>query len=178
MCNASLVASGSLAAMTAGTMTSAFGAYGEAKAQRQALEYQAAVDRNNAELMRWAAADATQRGEKAVQTHQLDTAALKGRQRAVFASRGVDLGEGSPARILSDTEFLGALDNQTIRRNAAREAYGYTTKATQYENDAAGAAYGARNIHPALAGVTSLLDGASTVASRWYSFKQVGALGG
>ena len=178
MCNATLLAVGSLTATVAGGLTSASGAYNEAKANRQSLEYQAAVDRNNAQLMDWEAQDATARGEKSVQKHQLDTAALKGTQRATIASRGIDLSEGTPARILTDTDFLGALDNETIRSNAGREAWGYRAQGQNYNDRARSAGYGARSIRPGLAGATALLDGVSTVASKWYTMKAAGALGG
>ncbi|MEQ1771205.1 MAG: hypothetical protein ABL879_15340 [Devosia sp.] len=174
MCNANLLGVGSLAMSTAGALTSSFGAYGESRAQKQALQYGATVDRNNAMLAEWQAADALNRGEKSWQKHNLDVAALKGTQRAVLASHGVALDEGSAARILSDTDFLGALDAQTIRNNAAKESFGYEAQATQYKNDAAMKDYGASGIHPKLAGLTTLLSGGASVASKWYSMSTVG----
>lgn len=174
MCNASLLAYGSLAASTAGTLTAAHGAYGEARANKQALEYQATVDRNNQQFAEWQASDALNRGEKTWQKQQLAVASLKGTQRAALAANGVALDEGSAARILTDTDFLGALDARTIRNNAAKESFGYQTQATQYGNDAAMKGYTASNIHPTLAGATSLLTGAVDVASKWYQFKNIG----
>lgn len=174
MCNANLLMAGSLAASTAGAMTSTFGAYGQSQAQKASLQYQASVDRNNAQLMEWEAQDAIARGEKAWQKHRLDTANLKGTQRAVMASRGVDLGEGTPARILTDTDFLSALDGAAIRRNAGREAYTARAKGDQFTADANAAQYGADNTHPALAATGTLLNGVSTVASNWYAMKNTG----
>jgi hypothetical protein len=173
MCNANLLMAGSLAASTAGALTSTFGAYGQSKAQKASLEYQASVDRNNAQLMEWEAQDAIARGESAWQKHRLDTAGLKGTQRAVMSSRGIDLGEGTPARILTDTDFLSALDGAAIRRNAGREAWTARARGAQYTSDADAAQYGADNTHPALAATGTLLNGVSTVASQWYQFKAI-----
>lgn len=174
MCNAGLIGASAIAMSTAGALTSSYGAYGESRAQKQALEYGATVDRNNAMLSEWQAADSLNRGEKTWQKHNLDVAALKGTQKAVMASHGVALDEGSAARILTDTDFLGALDAQTIRNNAAKESFGYEAQATQYRNDAAMKDYGASGISPKRAGLTALLSGGASVASKWYAMGPVG----
>jgi hypothetical protein len=49
-----------------------------------------------------------------------------------MAASGVDINSGSAADVQANTATIGALDEATIRNNAAREAFGYTTQATDY----------------------------------------------
>lgn len=155
----------------AGTLTSTYGAFKQSKADQQAARWNAHVADNNATLAEWEAQDALDRGEDAAQRHQLKVAGLKGTQRARIAANGIALSEGSPLRILTDTDFLGELDAQVIRANAGREAYSATTKAQQYRDDSAMLNYQADSNSPLLAGATTLLTGATSVASKWYAYR-------
>lgn len=114
----------------------------------------------NAEQARLAAADAIARGEEGVLDTQLQTQQLIGAQRAGYATQGVTLGEGSPVDIAADTERLGALDAQRIRRNAMREAMGFRAQASSDSQQASmirrGTAFGAAN---------TLLQGAASATS-------------
>jgi hypothetical protein len=73
---------------------------------------------------------------------------------------------------LTDTDFMGELDARIIRQNAARESFGHRVTAQQYRDDAALTRYGGESISPALAGATSLLTGAGSVASKWYAYRE------
>jgi hypothetical protein len=68
--------------------------------------------------------DAIARGEELARRYNLDLAQLIGRQRVAGAAQGLDLSQGSLAAIQSDTARIGALDVETIRENARREAFG------------------------------------------------------
>lgn len=159
-----------IGSMVAGTITSTVSAHREAKAERQAAEYQAAVANNNAQLAEWEAQDALFRGGKEEQRHRLNVAALKGTQRATMASRGIVMSEGSPLRILTDTDFMGELDARVIRMNAEREAWSRRNQAQQYQDDAAWMRASGRSRSPTAAAATTLLSGATAVASRWYNY--------
>lgn len=159
-----------LATATAGALTDSVGAYRNAKAQKTAARWQASVERNNAALAEWEAQDALMRGEEAWQQHRLKTASLKGAQRARMASNGVLLSEGSPLRILTDTDYLSDVDAQTIRRNASREAYLARSKAVQSRNNASLLEFQGDSISPMVQAGATFLDGASTVASKWYAY--------
>lgn len=159
-----------LATATAGALTDTVGAYRSAKAQKVAAGWQAKVSRNNAALAEWEAQDALMRGEEAWQKHRQQTAALKGSQRARMASNGVLLSEGSPLRVLSDTDYLSDVDAQTIRGNARREAYLARSRAVQFRNDASLLEFQGDSISPMIQAGATFLDGASTVASKWYAY--------
>ena len=109
-------------------------------------------------------ADHRQAGERDRQRSQLATAQLKGHQRASMAASGVDLGDGSAARVLTDTDVMGGIDADTIYSNAVRNAWGYRTDATLKRA-------GADAISPMTSATTSLIGGAGKVADTWYRFK-------
>lgn len=147
-----------LAAQGAGAVSSAVGSVYAAKSQRSALALQA-------DMSDLQARGALAQGEREQQRSMLQTAQLKGTQRAALAANGVDLGQGSPLNILTTTDTMGGIDAQTIKANALRSAWGYRTQAAADRASASA-------ISPGLAGATSLLTGATAVADSWYrSFK-------
>ena len=152
----------------AGLVTGAFGAASQAQATKDSLDYKAAVERNNAKIAEWQAADAITRGQRNEQAIRLRTAKLASTQRAGFAARGIDIGEGSALNILDDTKYLGEVDALTARDNAKTEAWGYTTQAQNHTNDAAIYSARAGAESPLYSGFTTMLTGAGAVADSWY----------
>lgn len=145
-----------------GGVTSAVGAYNTSKANQATFEYNQGIYGN-------LAADAETRGTQAAVRHRMATKSLKGKQIAAFASRGIALDEGTALDVLASTDILSAMDEQTILDNAAREAYGYKSKASLQGFAAAGES-------PGLAAATSLLGSAGSVASSWYKLSSAGAI--
>lgn len=118
---------------------------------------------SNAALADQQAADALARGQSNEFNSRLKTAQLKGTQTARMAANGVALDSGSPLDVLTSTDEMGAVDANTIRDNAAKEAYGYKTQAANFRAQA-----GAAN--PWAAGVSSLIGASGQVAARWYKY--------
>lgn len=92
-----------------------------------------------------------------------------------MAAQGFDLTEGSNLDLLSETEELGEFDRLKIQNNTEREAYAARVQGMNYESQAGlyRAKAGAQN--PFLAGTSSLLSGAGSVAGQWYGFQNSGA---
>ena len=167
--------SGATAAISlVGMGVQAYGAYNQSKATKAGYEAQAVVNRNNATLAEWQAQDALARGSRTEQTQRLKTAQLKGSQRAALAANGVSLDEGSALNILNDTDYMGELDAQTLRDNAAREAWGYRNQVAGYKSDSSLLNNRANAENPSTAATSSLLTNAGSVASSWYSRKTTG----
>jgi hypothetical protein len=167
-----------------GGLLSAFGggmaataAYSAAKNQQAALNAQAQVEANNAQLAEWQADDAIARGDTAVNVEQLKGAQIKSTQRNAMAANGVDLSGGSAQNVMNSADYMTSVDEATIRTNAARAAWGYQVQATNALNRSAAAKSAAEQVSPWLAAGTSLLSSATSVASRWYqaNLKQNGA---
>lgn len=114
MCNPALIGAG----VTLGSGAAS------ANAQRNSAEYNAAVGEINAEISEQQAQDAIARGEADVSAYRTQINALRGRQRAAIGSSNIEM-SGSALDLMVDTATVGELDIQTIRNNAAREAYGY-----------------------------------------------------
>lgn len=111
-------------ALAAGTVYNAYGQY-------QTGKYNAAVAKENAKLAEISAQDAVTRGEADVSQYRTQINQLRGRQRAAIGSANLEL-SGSPLDLLVDTATVGELDVQTIRNNAARDAFGFRTQGLNY----------------------------------------------
>lgn len=146
----------STVASVAGTAVGVVGGMQAAKAEAAASEYQAKQSRIMAE-------DALKRGAAEEQAQRRKTSALEGRQRAVMAASGLDIGSGSPLSILADTAQLGELDAQTVRANANREAQQYNSQATLYSAQAK-----SQKSAGILGAMGTALGGAQTLADKWY----------
>lgn len=160
-----------IALAIASTAVSAYGAYSQAKAQKGALQYQERVAQNNAQLAEYAAQDAERRGAEDAARARRQTAALRGTQRATMAARGLDLNAGTPLSLLEDTDYLGEVDQATISRNTANEAWRLRNQKENYVSDAAMYRTGASNVSPGLSLATSLVNSGSMVASKWDTYR-------
>lgn len=176
---------GAIAGIAAGTAGSA-GALGAALTASQAIMLGATVGagvmsagamyqqgqvakqvaRNNATMAEYAAQDAQRRGEEEAQAVQRKASQLSGTQRALMASRGLDLGVGTPAEILDQTNFFAEQDRNTVRSNAARDAWAYRAQGQQELAEGRAAARNANT-----QAFASLLGTTGQVADKWSRYK-------
>ena len=166
MCEATTIA------YIAAAVISGVSAYSAAESQQASAEYQSQVAQNNADSADEAARDAIKRGEIAAQNQRRKNSQLLGTQRAVQAARGLDIGEGSALAILEDTAYFGEVDEQTIRDNAAREAWGISIQGGNYKAQAGLLDAQANGINPLFSGATaaagSYLGSGGTVSGKWF----------
>ena len=171
--------------------------YQQAKAQEDQAEYQAAVARNNQIIADRNAQETQRRGEEIdKQTeekgrleknkYRRQVAEMQSDQMAKLAGQGVDVSTGTSIDLLADTAELGELDAQTIKQNTAQQAYDVRYQAARdaYNQRVGGMNQGAQAglyqaqaeaQNPMMAGVSSLLSGAGSVASKWMTYKASGA---
>lgn len=95
-----------------------------AQSQSQAADYNAAIQRRNAQMSDRAAQDAEQRGRVEADRRRDLAQRQLGQQRAAAAASGIDLASGTALDIQEGTAEIGEIDALTIENNAAREAYG------------------------------------------------------
>lgn len=175
MCNAGTAILGT---QIAGGINQTVGSYYAAGAQKRALRAQAFMDElNAAQAMRDSNTAITQ-GERAEQIKRLDTAGVKGKQRAGFGANGIALDSGTPQRVFNSTDVLGEIDALTIQQNAVRASMGYRSQATDYQNKALMSRATADSISPFMSGLTTLLGSASSIATSYYGMKKVGMFSG
>jgi hypothetical protein len=109
----------------AGGVESAIGAYGQARALRASGKFQQQLAAQNAQLSQLASENAVRAGETRAAVVGMHEGQLLGAQKVAFANQGVDVHSGSAADVATNTAQLGAMDQQTIRINAMRQALGY-----------------------------------------------------
>ena len=165
----------SLVATIAGPILGAMGQQQQGQAAAQMGQHNAAVARNNAILAQMQAVTAERIGGIKAAKEQLKARQLAGLQRAGAGARGVALGSGSIEDIISDTFGQGKLNAQTQRDIARRQALGFTTQAAGFEDQAGVALATGSNTASAfnLKATTTLLSGASSVASKWQDYKDL-----
>jgi multidrug efflux pump subunit AcrA (membrane-fusion protein) len=165
-----LFQAGSLALSLLGTGFGFFSQTKQAAGQAQQAKFAAKIASNNQKSSEAAANDAIERGNEAELQNRRKYAQLAGTQRASFASRGVDLDEGSALGQLDDTMMFSNVDSNIIRENAGREAWGYRNQGANYGADATMQRVAASGYSP-LNGGGTLLTGATDVAEKWYRYK-------
>lgn len=151
-----------LGATVGSGVMSAAGMYQQGQVQKQ-------VARNNATMAEYAAQDAQRRGEEEAIAVQRKAAGLKGAQRSLMAARGLDLGAGTAAEILDQTDFFGEQDASTTRFNAARDAWAYRA---QKQDLLTQGRYAARNATQQSFG--TLLGTAGAVSDKWATYTRKG----
>lgn len=150
------------------TITGANAAYDSSKADKTAYAFQAAVERNRAQVQDWQAADALARGSNEAFQYGLKAGALRGSQVARSAAGNKALDEGSPYNITADTDYIAHLDMATIGDNAAKEAWALRMSAQTTRSNAAMLQARSDAVNPSKSRTASLLGSAGQVAAGWY----------
>lgn len=156
-----------------GAISSAYGAFAQARSTRLQLQLQADLSQINARLSESTAQSTLLAGQQQEQNARLKTAGLKSNQRASMAANGIDLGSDTALNVLTTTDVMGEIDANTIQANAVRAAWGYRTQGVNAENTARMARANAEGISSTSAAASSLLGSAGTVASSYYMRNKV-----
>lgn len=117
------------AAQAGGAILGGISEQGAANAQSQIAKSNAEIARNNAELT-------SQAGETQASNLGFKNRAQMGAIKAGQASSGIDISSKSARDVRDSQQALGLLDTQTLRSNAAREAFGYKVKEREFRNEA------------------------------------------
>lgn len=159
-----------------------------AVSQQNAANYSAQVAENNKKIAEQNRDQAIQRGETVNEQVGMKAAGQLADIQAAQGASGVDVNTGSAPMVRQSARVLSETDAQTIRANAAKEAYGWQTEANSqgsqagldrtqagYYGTAAGG-YGAASKDALAAGDMAagggLLAGASGVGSKFASWLQ------
>lgn len=171
MCEPTTIALAASAAISLGTA-----AY-SADQQKKAGAANAEISENNARLAREDAAAAQAMGDRESQQQTWRTRAIMGQQRAAIAANGIDSQIGTPAEILGETAMFGEVDQQTIRLNTARSAWGFNSQATNYANQGALSKFSANAGANAtiLSGLSSAVNYGTQAYSSYKTYKAASA---
>lgn len=173
MCNLGTL---SMGAQSFGAGMSFVGSIIGAQMQKDQLRSQARIAEINAEVADSNARQITRAGTIEESRVKLAGAQAKGEQRAQLAGSGIDIaGSNTALARLTGTDVITEVDANTVRANALRAAWGQRFEAGDMRRQANTFRSEASSISPALAGMTSLINSAGSVASSWYSLNKVGA---
>jgi len=96
----------------------------------------AATDLSNANMALQAGGSEMNAGAQQAGMREMTGARTIGSQKAGFSASGVNSGAGSALDVLANTALVSKEDQDVIQNNAARAAWGYQAKATQFNNKA------------------------------------------
>lgn len=153
-----------------GSMVSGVGTIVAGNAAAKAANYNAAVQRENAQLADRQAKNVLDAGTREEQKQKAQTSQLMSKQQAAQAANGVDVSFGSPLDLMVDTAKQGAVDALTIRTNAYRNYDDTRNQAVGYRNQGALYDMQAKNSRTAgmLNGFGSVLTGVSQTIAQAY----------
>ena len=93
--------------------------------QRQNAAFEGEVAARNAAVQDQQAQQATELGAIAEQEQRQRTQRIISAQKSAMGSSGIEIGSGTFGNLLDDSAYMGEQDAQTIRANAAKQAWGY-----------------------------------------------------
>lgn len=125
-----------VAAQGIASVFNAFSAKSVTKYNNAVAQAQADIARINARSMEMAYNQRLFAAESEYQRESMAAGRTKARQKTVLAANGVAVGEGSAAEIQASTDIIKQIDLNRIEKNAKTEAWGYKSKAVDYENQA------------------------------------------
>jgi len=162
-----------------GGIVSGLGAKSAAESSASAYRYKAQVALFNQKINKQNAQWALDAGETTAMESGLKSRQDIADTKVHQAASGFDVGSGTPEAVRDTQEEVAAFDQDTIRFNAKKTAYGYEAKA---QSDAAEAALdesAAKSASTAgtFSMVSSFLGAGSGVASKWMQGNQIGMWG-
>jgi len=101
----------------------------QAMAQKTMSQIQKQSYEINKKFAEMQATDAIKRGDREATLHAKKIKKLIGTQRANLAAQGIEVNADSALDIQMESAEFGAIDVETIRSNAFREAWGYKVQA-------------------------------------------------
>jgi hypothetical protein len=151
-----------------GAGVSAFGAIEGGIAQRNSLNYQSQIAKNNAITAGQNSVYAEHAGETQAAQTSLKSAAQQAKIKGSLAANGVDVNSGSAVDVQESAREAGKQDTETTMANANLAAYGYRTQAASFDAQSALDKSAADNAVPgAILGATGgLLSNASAIGMK------------
>jgi hypothetical protein len=173
------IAAVGVGATVAGGFVQAQGAQQQAQAQSQAYQYKAGVALLNKKISEQNANWALQSGDISAEERGLAAGQEIASTKVAQAASGLDISGGSAEAVRQSQTAAAAFDQNIIRWDAAKTAYGYEAKGA---TDAAEATLdqmaSAQELEAGKISVaSSFLGAASSVSSKWLQGKSTGLWG-
>lgn len=154
----------------ASTTMGAYGAYQEAQAARDAANYNANIQEQNAAIKDIQAQQALKMGE-----HDIAKAKEEGyqkieTQRASYAASGVKVDSGSALDVVVEQAGRNQYDQSVIKFSADMSAWGLNADASNLRQQAAITRATGKSISPGYAAASSLLGGTTSLLNQYRQY--------
>ena len=148
---------------------SAYGSLQKGAADQSMYNYQAGVAQLNQKIALQNASYAQEAGGSAAYQSGLKTAATVAQQKVDQSASGIEVGSGSAAGVRQSTTALGVYDQNLIRTNFAKKAYGFEVEAATKGTEAGADVIAGQQAKKAgdIGAVASILGTAGSVSSKW-----------
>lgn len=137
------------------------------KGARDQGKYQQQIANNNAVAAEYQAEGAIEKGNLEAKQARLRAGQEKGSARTALAANGLDVDFGTAVDLQGDILAAGEQDAQQLKHNAALDAWGFRNQASNSRANGTLARTSGNN-----QAASSLLTGASSVASKWGDYKK------
>jgi hypothetical protein len=141
-------------------------------ANAASYKYQAGVAAVNERIAKQNAEFSRAVGESKAETSGIKTAQQVGQTKATQGASGFRAGEGSGGEVISSEQMIGEAEQNTIRSNAARAAYGHEVEAINF--GAQSKLYSMASTNSKISGTinatSTLLGSASSVGDKWLQY--------
>jgi hypothetical protein len=165
-----------MGATAGGSLLSAGGAIASGFSNANMFSYHAALAKLKAQVADQNAEFAIQTGEQTAVKTGLQQAQRMGAIKVAQAASGLDVNSGTNKQVRESQQMIDRMDQNQIRSNAARTAYGYKLEAAGdlAEADAYSTASKNAMVAGGIGAMSSILGGASSVSSEWLQGNKVG----
>jgi hypothetical protein len=156
-------------------------AIGSARAATAQGEIENSIAQTNAAIAGVQSKQTLEAGDIEASRKNLQTQQQVGAERASQGASGTDVASGSNALVRNATTGAGAIDELTIRNNAARQAWGYQVQATQdtFKGQFAQLTAKAQSEQSLLAGGLQAISGPAGIEANYLRWqKYLGGSGG
>ena len=170
---------GAMALTAGGSIISGIGAQKSGQANAAAYRYKAGVALLNKQINEQNASWAIQAGEAKAMTEGLKSREAIASTKVVQSGSGFDVNSGSNEKVRETQTDVAQYDQNVIRWDSAKTAWGYETKATTDVAEANLDQMAASQAEEAgtLGMFGSFISGAGNVAGKWMQGKSAGAFG-
>src|SRR6266446_6842521 len=148
---------------------SAYGSLQKGAADQAMYKYQSGVAQHNQKIALQNASYAVQSGESSAYQSGLKTGATVAQQKVDQSASGFDVAGGSAAGVRRSTTDLGIYDQNLIRTNFAKKAYGFEVEAATKQAEAGADVIAGKQAKTAgdIGAISSIIGTASSVSSKW-----------
>ncbi len=174
-----LMAVGTMAATAGGAIVGGIGAEKSGQANAATYRYKAGVALLNKQINEQNASWATQAGGAKAEVEGLKSKQQIGETKVVQSASGFDVNSGNNEKVRETQTDVAKYDQNVIRWDAAKAAYGYETKSTTDVAESHLDQMAASQSEEAgfLGMMGSFISGAGNVAGKWMEGSKVGAFG-